>query len=218
MRTAPLLLLAALPIAAACSSSTPSSVASAGTDSIADVTYLTGEATRDQYGFVQPYVNTDILVGDEDAFSPNFTMRGLVTFNMKAVPQKATISAATLQLAQCDIVGSPYSTLGSILVDHVPVMTHLDTASYDTTATNAAIATLATDSTLGLKTAAVTSSVAADRAAGDTLVQFRLHFSAADGNNNGVNDYAAFSADSALTTLCTPGIQAHRPLLIVTFQ
>jgi hypothetical protein len=218
MRTAPLLLLAALSSAAACSSSTPSSVASAGTDSLADVSYLTGEATRDQYGIVQPYVNTDILVGDEDAISPNYTMRGIVTFNVKAIPQKATISAATLQLAQCDIMGSPYSTLGSILVDHVPVITRLDTASYDTTATNADIATLATDSTLGLKTAAVTSSVAADRAAGDTLVQFRLHFSVADGNNNGVTDYAAFSADAALTTLCQPFVTGHQPLLIVTFQ
>jgi hypothetical protein len=218
MRFASLLLLAALPCAAACGKSTPSGLPSSGTDSLTDAGYLTGNATRDQYGDMLFYPNEDILVGDNDSYSPNYTMRGIVTFNIKNIPQKSTIDAATLQLAQCFIQGSPYASLGSIVVDHVPLMTTPDSAIYDTTAISANIATLSTDSTLTLKTATVTSAVAGDRAAGDTLIQFRLRFSIADGNNNGISDYATFSADSTLTTLCAPYVTGHHPLLIVTFQ
>jgi hypothetical protein len=219
MRIAPLLLLAALPCAAACgSSSATNSSPSSGTDSLTSLGYLTGEVTRNQYGGVQFYNNADILVGDEDAYQPNYTMRGIVTFNMKAIPRNATIDAATLQLAQCVVAGSPYPGLGSIVVDHVPVMTQPDTALYDTTAVNAGVATLATDASLGLKTASVTSSVAGDRAAGDTLVQFRLRFSGADGNADAVSDYAAFSADSSATSVCAPYVTGHQPFLIVTYQ
>jgi hypothetical protein len=218
MRFASLLLLAALPCAAACGKSTPSSLPSSGTDSLTDASFLTGNATRDQYGDMLFYSNEDILVGDNDGYAPNYTMRGIVTFNIKNIPQKSTVDAATLQLAQCFIAGSPYASLGSIVVDHVPLMTTPDSAIYDTTAINAGIATLSTDSTLTLKTASVTSAVAGDRAAGDTLIQFRLRFSTADGNNNGISDYATFSADSALTTLCAPFATGHEPLLIVTFQ
>ena len=218
MRIAPpLLLAAALAAAAACGKSNPPGPPSSGTDSLTDLGYLTGIATRGPYGIVRFYSNTDILVGDLDGYQPTETLRGIVTFNIKAIPQKSTIDAATLQLAQCADSGAPYS-LGSILVDQVPVMTAPDSAIYDTLAINAGIATLATDTTLGLKTATVTSSVAGMRAAGDTLIQFRLRFSGADGNNNGISDYAAFSPDSGLATICRPFVTGHRPYLIVSFQ
>lgn len=217
MRIASLLLLAGLIALAACGKSNPPGPPSAGTDSLTDIGYLTGIASRGPYGDVVFFPNTDILVGDLDAYQPNETLRGIVTFNIKAIPQKATIDLATLQLAQCADSGAPYA-LGSIVVDQVPVMTAPDSAIYDTLAINAGIATLATDTTLGLKTATVTSSVAGMRAAGDTLIQFRLRFSGADGNNNGISDYAAFSPDSGLATICRPYVTGHRPFLIVSFQ
>jgi hypothetical protein len=218
MRTHCLLLLAALPLMAACGGHGPTPPPSSGTDSLTDIAYLTGTTTLDQYGNSVFYPNTDILVGDNDGYLPNYRLRGIVTFNIKAIPQSATIDNATLQLAQCAVAGSPYSSLGSIVIDHVPVETTPDSALFDTAAVNPGIATLSVDSTLGLKDAAITSSVAGDRSAGDTLIQLRLRFSGAAGNNNGVSDYAAFSPDSGLATVCVPYVTGHRPLLIVSFQ
>jgi hypothetical protein len=218
MRTHFLLLLAALPFAAACGGHGPTPPPSAGTDSLTDIAYLTGTTTHDQYGNSFFYPNTDILVGDEDASQgPNYTVRGIVTFNIKAIPQNANISTANLQLAQCDVVGSPYQSLGSIVVEQIPPITTPDSALYDTAAVNAPSA-LSSDPTIGFKTANITSSVAADRAAGDTLIQLRLRFSIMDGNNNGADDFAAFSPDSNLATICRPYVTGHRPLLIVSFQ
>jgi hypothetical protein len=214
---AAVLLPVILPLVAACGGHGPTPPASAGTDSLTDVAYLTGTVDRDPYNVTTFYPNTDIAVGDEDAFRPNLRVRGIVTFNIKAIPQNATISSASLQLAQCFVSGSPFSTLGNIVVDDVPVMTTPDTAMYDTAAVAADIGTLATDSTLGLKAAPIPT-LGADRAAGDTLIQLRLHFSIADGNNNGTSDFAAFSPDSGLATICTPFVTGHRPLLIVSFQ
>jgi hypothetical protein len=138
---------------------------------------------------------------------------------MRIIPRSATINNAVLQLAQCQVTGAPYSSLGTIVVDHVPAITNSqDTALFDTTAVAAAVATLSTDASLGLKSATVTSSVAADRAAGDTLMQFRLRFSAGDTNGDSVSDFAVFSADSNLTSICAPFVSGHQPLLIVTYQ
>jgi hypothetical protein len=218
MRAPILLLLVAVPLAAACGGHSPTTPASSGTDTLTDVPYLTGTATRDPYGNSFFYNNTDMLVGDEDGYEPGLTLRGIVTFNMKAVPQNATIETATLQLAQCVDSGAPFPSLGNVVIDHVPLMTTPDSAIYDTTAVNAGIAVLSSSSTLGLKDAPVTSSVAADRAAGDTLIQLRLRFSVMDGNNNGVSDYVGFSADSLLGGPLCPYVTGNHPLLIVTFQ
>jgi hypothetical protein len=219
MRTYCLLVLAALPLTVACGGHGPTPPPSQGTDSLTDIPYLTGTVSIYPRGFPAVfYPNTDILVGDNDGYLPGQLLRGIVTFNIKSIPQNATINTATLQLAQCVVSGSPYASLGSVVVDDVPVETTPDSALYDTSAVIPDVATLSVDSTLGLKTAAVTPAVAADRAAGDTLIQLRLRFSVADGNNNGVSDYAAFSPDSGLATICTPYVTGHRPYLIVSYQ
>jgi hypothetical protein len=214
---AAIILPVVLPLAAACGGHSPTPPPTSGADTLTDIAYLTGTVNRDAYNVSTFYPNTDILVGDEDAYQPNYRVRGIVTFNMKAIPQNANIAGATLQMAQCFVSGSPFASLGNVVVDDVPVMTTPDSAFYDTAAVAPAVGTLATDSTLGLKTASIPS-LAADRAAGDTLIQLRLRFSTEDSNNNGTSDFVAFSPDSGLATICTPYVTGHRPLLIVSFQ
>jgi len=217
MRIATCLVLVALPVIAACGSNPASTSSSSGTDSLSSVIPLTGTAQRGPYGDVSFYAG-DILVGDNDGYTANQLLHGLVTFNIKAIPRGSTITAATLQLDQCLVHGSPFTTLGTVVVDHVPLETNPDTSVFDTTATTPGVAVLSSDTTTGLKSAGVTTSVALDRSAGDTLTQFRLRFSAADGNDNGVSDNVVFRPDSTVNYSCQPYVSGHAPLLIVSFQ
>jgi hypothetical protein len=217
MRIATCLVLVILPIIAACGSNPAAPAPSSGTDSLTSVIPLTGTAARGPYGDVS-FFGGDLLVGDNDGYQPNQLLRGLVTFNIKAIPRASTITSAMLQMDQCLVRGSPFTTLGQVVVDHVPVETTPDTSVFDTTATAPGIAVLSSDTSTGLKLAAVTTSIAADRSAGDTLTSFRLRFSSADGNDNGTSDNVVFRPDSTVNYACQPFVSGHAPLLIVSFQ
>jgi hypothetical protein len=186
-------------------------------DSLSSVAGLTGYLffnPIDRFGFNG---NIEAQVGDVDAMFPGETLRGLVTFDLNELPKGSTVTQATIQMDQCLVEGNPYGSLGAIVLDHLLPKLVQDSASYDTTALASNVATIAGDSTVGLKTADVTSSVEYDRTIGDTLSQFRMHYSIEDGNNNGVTDLAVFRADSGFNYLC-PYVSGHQPLLIVSYH
>lgn len=219
-RAARIVVLCTLPLCAAavaaCGKS-PTTVTATNPDSLTSVAGLTGYMYLNplqQFGF---FGNIEAQIGDVDAMVPGETLRGLVTFDLNQLPKSATVTAATIQMDQCLVEGAPYASLGQVVLDHLVPKLVQDSATYDTAAIASDVATIAADTSLGLKTADVTSSVTYDRAHSDTLSQFRMRFNGADGNNDGVTDLAVFRADSGVTYLC-PFVSGHQPLLIVTYH
>jgi hypothetical protein len=138
--------------------------------------------------------------------------RGFVSFDLGPLPAGATIVSATLRLVQRSVAGSPYATLGSLVVDQVVYGNVLDAGAYARAfPTNQGFGTLSADATLGPKSLVVTAQVEVDRAVGRAQSQFRLRFET-EANGDGVSDYADFATTSVATAA------ADQPVLILTYQ
>jgi hypothetical protein len=114
-----------------------------------------------------------IAVGDNTA---NAGRRGFVRFNIAGLPAGAEIESAELRMAQADVTGLPYATLGNVVVDHVDIGLVLDATDYASAALLANIGTLSSDVTLTVKFLDVKAEVLADIAAARTTSDFRLRF------------------------------------------
>ena len=130
-----------------------------------------------------------LFVGDLDAAVANMGYRSFYSFDLGSIPPGSTITSATLRVYQAGVGGGPYIKLGNLVVDHVNYGDALDAADYGAAAL-ASAGTLSTTATVEFKTLAVTGRVQADLTAMRTRSQFRLRFSTADGNNDGISDYA----------------------------
>jgi hypothetical protein len=195
------IVLAAVAVACATDSAGPSPVHT-------DTVYANPALT----GYVLAYTATDgphrswfatlnPTVGDNDFDVYGETLRGVVAFTLPALPPGVTLRGATLTIAQCQVTGTPFDSLGSLVVDHlVPTMAP-DSATYDTTALAAAVATIPNASSAQVSLLA---SVAADYAVGDTTTSmYRLRFSRRDGDNDQVSDNVVF-CPPALTITSSP--------------
>ena len=139
-------------------------------------------------------------VGDNDQFVNGEAYRAVVTFHLPAAPAQATFKSATMAISQCQGNGSPFTSLGSVVADHLVPTAFPDSATYDTTALAANVATIATDSTTAVSTIPLTASVAADYAAGDTTSMYRFRFSIEDTNNDDVTDNVVFCPPTLTVT------------------
>ncbi|HWZ59882.1 MAG TPA: hypothetical protein VNW46_12985 [Gemmatimonadaceae bacterium] len=144
--------------------------------------------------------NADPIVGDNDVNVFGETMRGVIAFALPPLPAGTTLRGATLDIAQCQVSGAPFATLGVIVADHLVPTLAPDSATYDTTAIALAVATVATDSTPAPAQVLLTPSVAADYAAGNTTSMFRLRFSQRDGNGDQVADQVEFCPPTLVLT------------------
>jgi hypothetical protein len=139
-------------------------------------------------------------VGDNDAFVNGEAYRAVVAFRLPAAPAEATLKSATMAISQCQGNGAPFGSLGNVVADHLVPTALPDSATYDTTAMAVNVATIATDSTTAVSTVPLTSSVAADYAAGDTTSMYRFRFSIEDSNNDDISDNVVFCPPTLTVT------------------
>ena len=182
-----------------------------GPDGPVTVTLLTTPdlvGTVTSTGFVTPQT---LGVGDRTPpGSAEFTFRGFFTFDLAALPPGATVLSATLTVHQIHVSGSPYTTLGALLVDQVVFGTVLEAGAYGRSFPTSQGVPLSFDATLGPKVVDATMQVQADLAAGRTLSQWRLRF-VLEGDGNTLADQADMGA---------PGTAAApmHPTLVVTYR
>lgn len=182
-----------------------------GEDGPVTVTLLT---TPDLVGTVSNtgYVTPQALgVGDRTPpGSQEITFRGFLTFDLAALPPGATVLSATLTIHQIYVFGTPYTTLGALLVDQVVFGTVLEAGAYGRSFPTSQGIPLSFDATLGPKVVDATMQVQADLAAGRTLSQWRVRF-VLEGDGNTLADQADLGA---------PGNSAAptHPTLVVTYR
>jgi hypothetical protein len=208
------LVLAVAATLSACSFDSPTGgnhLIGPGVDTIPVVTGYTGtEITNGSaYAFSD---SSDIAVGDLGAANPLETQRGFVTFDVSALDGD-TAESATLRVYECAVLGNPFGSLGSVVVDHITPGTPPGQGQYSGSTLTSDIGTIAPDATVGFRYLTVTSAVESDVASNATYSQFRLRFSIEDGNNDGVSDYVDFNTSNSGD--CT-GNAANAPVLIVT--
>ena len=136
----------------------------------------------DDHGFVETAGWLGgILIGDN---SGNATAQGFLTFDLAAIPAGAQILEATLEIRQFNVSGTPYASMGSLLVDHVDVGGTLDASDWGATALDGNFATASQTDALGVLLVDVRDPIQADVFAGRTKSSFRLGFTAlSDGDN-----------------------------------
>lgn len=151
------------------------------------------------------------VVGDLDAGTldpgPNAVARGLVGFLLSELPVDITVVSAELRIVQEDMAGTPYATLGDVVVDHVDIGPALDATDYASSLQND-VGTLSTSAAVELKTLSVTSQVQADLAALRPHAGFRLRFQV-DSDTDGTDDYVSFDVIPS---------EGQIPVLVLTYE
>lgn len=152
------------------------------------------------------------VTGDLDGVTPGLASRQFYSFDLSSIPGTATIDSAVLRVYQAAVVGAPYTTHGSVIVDRVDIGTALDGADYGAAALTGNIGTISNNATLEYKTLDVTTAVRADRNAGRTRSEFRLRFSVFDTNGNATSNNVSFAdAEDSCCGVASP------PQLVVEY-
>jgi hypothetical protein len=152
-------------------------------------------------------------VGDREGQVPAGPVRAFLSFDISGIPANATLTVARLRCTQGFVSGTPYSSLGSVVVDHMNYgATFPGSSTYGANALLGNIGTLSADASLALKTCSVLIAVNADRTASRTRSQFRLRWTNAEQNFDGQDSFARF-VDAEGT-----GGMGGVPLLEVTYQ
>ena len=120
------------------------------------------------------FPNSDILVGDQDAFVNGTAVRGFIGFDLTALPKNISIQQATLTATQCAFSNDPFGNLGEVIVQHVSYPVPLDTTPFFIAPLDATLDTLSTTTTFGVRTVVVTLAVTADYAASRRLFSIPL--------------------------------------------
>jgi hypothetical protein len=156
-----------------------------------------------------------LTVGDREGSALPGPLKAFLSFSLNSIPANAIITHAEVRLHMIAVTGTPFTSLGNLLLDHVNYGPQFPPAAAYVGPTHtilANVATLATDPALGFKTASVTFSVTSDRSAGRTRSQFRVRFEDADSDGNGDPTNVLFQdAEQA-------GGAGSVPLLTVTYD
>ena len=159
----------------------------------------------------------DPHVGDLDAdYQLPLGLRTVLGFNLATVPAGSHITGAILDLTLCGSVGSPIAKLGNVVVDHVTFSPPLDSLPNRGGTLTSDIGTIASDVNYGHRFLDVTSSVASDLVAARSSSQYRLRMANKDFNDDSVNDFVLFGADSSESGSC-PYQASTVPRLTVTY-
>ncbi|WP_372523261.1 hypothetical protein [Sulfuricaulis sp.] len=157
--------------------------------------------------------------GDKDAsYSLGVGWRQLYSFDIANISTSTTITSATLRLYQCDVQGSPYTSLGNVIVDQMNYGGVFDPfgSAYSGGAVALDIGILSTTPILGYRSLNVTIPVQNDLTASRVRSQYRLHFSTQDFNFDGNDDFAQFT--DAEDSLCAGTTTNQPPQLAITLR
>jgi hypothetical protein len=119
------------------------------------------------------------------------TERGFVSFDISSIPSGKTIDEATLRLYQKEVVGTPYSSLGSLIVDHLDYGDSLGSEDLSAGAITSNIGTLTSNASIEWKDLIVTNALKADISASRSRSQYRLRFTT---ESTGADAWARFES------------------------
>jgi hypothetical protein len=153
------------------------------------------------------------LTGDFEQDNPGVGYRQFFSFSLADIPEGAEILSSLLELYQTNAYGSPFSDLGSVVVDHVDYGATLDGTDYDMPALTPGIGTLSDNATEEYKTLDVTAYVQTDCAASRDYSQYRVRFSLQDNDDDGARDSVSFT--DAEDSCCNTG---NLPRLVVEYE
>jgi hypothetical protein len=137
--------------------------------------------------------------GDLDEPGAAVRARQFLSFDLSAVPAGAIVTSAVIRLDLFLVVGTPFTDLGTVLVDHVDYGA-LDGLDFAARALEEDVGTAAADATLGARSIDVTNAVSLDVARGRNRSQFRLRFSPRESDGDFANDFASFAEADAATS------------------
>jgi hypothetical protein len=206
--------VAAATVAALAGCGSDGATAPAGTrvDTVAMVGVYSGTLLN-AFGVTNFLGSSEIEVGDLDGTAPDETERGVVTFYVQTLEGDSARSAI-LRVDECAVNGSPFPSLGQVIVEHVAASAPPGESQNIGPALGLPLGTIASDTTTGFKTLDITSAVEADLADSSIYSEFRLRFSTADRNNNGTNDNVDFR--TGVPGHCT-GDLTRAPILVITY-
>lgn len=153
-----------------------------------------GEDDRDGMVSNDGIVNRTLapFLGDIDGSMNGQVFRQFFSFYIDLLPPGATVVSAELWLFQQDTSGTPFTDLGSIVVDHM-FYDLLGAADFAAAPLAANIGTLSTDPAVGYRILDVTSAVQADFAAGRPRSQYRLRFDPIESDGDSSTDIVSFN-------------------------
>ena len=125
--------------------------------------------------------------------SANTTRRAFYSFIVADLPPGADVQSAVLSTRQYLVVGTPFDTLGEVIVDHVDLGPTLNAPDYAHVQWSLDIGTLSASPDLGRRSLDVTAAVRADVAARRGVSSFRLRHRLQT-DIDGQRDYTAFSS------------------------
>jgi hypothetical protein len=138
-------------------------------------------------------------VGDLGMPGSTPSVRQFLSFDLSAVPAGSQVLSAVLRVDVFVVVGSPYTSLGSVLVDHLDYGV-LDGGDFAARALTEGLGPIASDPALGARTLDVTAVVGLDVARGRNRSQFRLRFSPVESDGDTQNDFVSFPEAEAAAT------------------
>jgi hypothetical protein len=128
-----------------------------------------------------------LVVGDTGG---NLSVRtGLRFAIVPFIPAGATVVSATLRVRQTQVVGVPYTLLGTVIAERVDFGVGIDGTDWGLVPLGGSLGTLINSTQVGTYTLDVTSAVQADLAANDFTSDFRLRFTS-DVGPNAMDDQA----------------------------
>ncbi len=148
---------------------------------------------------------TQIMVGDTGA---DIGVRGFLSFDISSIPPGSNIISSTLRNYQEAVIGTPYTDLGNVIVDHLDYGATLDGADYNLAALQDNIGILSNNASIEFKTLNVTARLQDDINNGRTRSQYRMLFPNPTDNDN--------IEDAAFFTQAKCG--DYSPELVVTYQ
>jgi hypothetical protein len=161
-----------------------------------------GVAAEDGVAFSDFTFRTDGALpptGDLDTPGAGVRARQFYSFDLSAVPAGSIVTSAVLRADAFVVVGTPFTSLGSVVVDHVAYGA-LDGNDFAARALTEDVGTLADDATLGPRSLDVTDAVAEDVALGRSRAQFRLRFAPRESDGDFAFDFVSFAEAEAATT------------------
>ncbi|MDJ0974632.1 MAG: hypothetical protein QNJ98_09250 [Planctomycetota bacterium] len=121
-------------------------------------------------GLTHPFLLTGVM----DRGNP-LGMKGLLRFRLE-IPAGAEIVEATVELSQNEVVGSPFTRFGDILLNHVRYGATVTEAGYHASPLSSQV--LSNDPALGPRIVQVRDQVLSELARGATTIDFQVAFPA----------------------------------------
>lgn len=127
------------------------------------------------------------FAGDIDGIIDGDGVVSFYCFETGGISDTAIVESAVLRVYQEEREGTPYTWLGSVVVDHVQIGDGIDVNDYDGGTITPNIGTLSTTAANEWKTVDVTAAVQNDVSANRQYSEFRVRFTT-DSNTNEDND------------------------------